>query len=160
MTLSAQKLLVALLSLALFAALIAAGGIDARRAAEARRRAEAALDDAANPKVARGRRVFEKYSCIACHGARGVGGVMNLNAETGGQVPGLLHVAETYTPAELAEAIRNGFPAVGKADPTGPDPPLHMPGFHDLIGGQELTDLVSYLFSLGPPVAAKGDSAW
>ena len=109
MSVTTQKLFVAFLSLALFAALVATGAVDARRQAEARKRAEATLDDAANPQIARGRAVFERYSCNACHGAGGAGGINNLNAESGGKVNGLLHVSETYSVSELQERIRGGL---------------------------------------------------
>jgi len=160
MSLSMQKLLVAVLSLALFAALIAAGGVDARRQAEARKQAVAALDAAANPQLARGRAVFAKYSCNACHGPGGTGGIMNLNAETGGQVNSLLRVSETYTSAELMEKIRTGVPEVEKGDPTGPSPPLRMPAYRDLVAGTEMTDLVAYLLSLRPPPGTAKSTAW
>ncbi len=160
MTLTAQKLIVACLSLALVAALFAAGSVDARRQASARKHADALLDDAANPQGARGKAVFTKYSCNACHGAGGAGGMMNINAESGGKVNGLLHVSETYTADELAEKIRGGVPLVGKADPTGPEPPLRMPPFRDLIAGQELRDLVAYLMSLRPPPGEAKSSGW
>jgi mono/diheme cytochrome c family protein len=160
MSVTAQKLMVAFLSLALVAALIAAGSVDARRQKEAHKHAEAMLDDAANPQIARGRAVFAKYGCNACHGAGGVGGIMNLNAEGGGRVNALLHVSETYTNAELAEKIRTGVPTVGKSDPTGPDPPLHMPPYRDLIEGQEMRDLVAYLMSLRPAAGEPKSTSW
>jgi len=161
MSVTGQKVLVALLSLALVGALVTAGGVDARRQAEARRHAQAMLDDAANPQLARGRAVFVKYSCNACHGAAGVGGINNINSESGGKVNGLLRVSETYTAAELADRIRNGTPLpIGKTDPTGPDPPIHMPPFRDLIAGQEMNDLVAYLMSLRPPPGEAKSSGW
>jgi len=160
MSVTTQKLFVAFLSLALFAALVATGAVDARRQAEARKRAEATLDDAANPQIARGRAVFERYSCNACHGAGGAGGINNLNAESGGKVNGLLHVSETYSVSELQERIRGGVPTVGKADPTGLEPPLKMPPFRDLISGQEMSDLVAYLMSLKPPPGEAKSSSW
>ena len=160
MSVTAQKVVVALLSLALVAALVAVGSVDARREAKARKRAESLLDDAAHPDLARGRAVFAKYSCNACHGAGGAGGIMNLNAESGGKVNGLLHVSESYTAAELAEKIRTGVPTIGKGDPTGPDPPLHMPPYRDLIAGQEMKDLVAYLMSLQPPPGEAKASSW
>lgn len=160
MSLTAQKIVVALLSIALVAALMVAGSVDARRQAEARRHAEALLDDAANPQLARGRAVFARYSCNACHGAGGAGGISNINAESGGKVNGLLHVSETYTATELMEKIRNGVPNVGKGDATGPDPPLHMPAFRDLIAGQEMRDLVAYVMSLRPPPGEAKSKAW
>jgi cytochrome c553 len=118
------------------------------------------LDDAANPQIARGRAVFAKYGCNACHGAGGGGGIMNLNAEGGGRVNALLHVSETYTTSELAEKIRTGVPTVGKSDATGPDPPLHMPPSRDLIEGQEMRDLVAYLMSLRPTAGEPKSTGW
>jgi cytochrome c553 len=151
---------VGLLSLALVGALVAVGSVDARRQAEARKHAESLLDDAAHPQLARGRAVFVKYGCNACHGAGGGGGIMNINAESGGKINGLTHVSETYTAAEVAEKVRGGVPTVGKNDPTGPDPPLHMPPYRDLIGGQEMRDLVAYLMSLRPAPGETKASGW
>jgi cytochrome c553 len=159
MSVTAQKFLVAVLSLALVAALVAAGSVDARRQGEAQRHARLALDDAANPQLARGRAVFVKYSCNGCHGAGGVGGIDNLNSESGGKINGLLHVSETYTTAELVERIRTGTPTIGKTDPTGPEPPIRMPPYRDLIAGQELNDLVAYLLTLRPP-PGEAKSGW
>lgn len=159
MSVTAQKVVVGLLSLALVAALAVAGAVDRRR------RPVVAPDSAAvmaftNPQFARGREVYVKYSCNACHGAGGRGGIRNLNAESGGQVNGLLHVNESYSAQELAEKIRSGVPEVGKGDPTGPEPPLHMPAYRDLIAGQEMTDLVVYLRSLAPDGEKSGTSPW
>ncbi|MGH7680956.1 MAG: c-type cytochrome [Candidatus Eiseniibacteriota bacterium] len=160
MTVSAQKYLVAFLSLALFAALVAVGGVDAKRRAEAAKSRQIALAGALNPQLERGRAVFVKYSCNACHGQGGAGGIKNLNAQTGGEINGLTRVSETYTRQELMERIRNGVPNVDKSDPTGPDPPLRMPAYRDLIAGQELEDLTSYLFSLRPSAESKPSEAW
>ena len=159
MSVAAQKILVGLLSLALVAALAMAGAVDRRR------RPVVAPDSAAvaafaNPQIARGQELYVKYSCNACHGPSGRGGIRNLNAESGGQVNGLLHVNESYTAQELAEKIRNGVPQVGKGDPTGPEPPLRMPAYRDLIAGQEMTDLVAYLMSLAPKSEKSGASSW
>jgi mono/diheme cytochrome c family protein len=161
MSLTGQKFLVAALSFALFCALIVVGGVDAkRRASQARAAASAAAAQATNPQLQRGRQVYVKYSCNACHGDRGAGGIKNLNAETGGEINGLLHLTETYTPAELDEQVRKGTSEVEKADPTGPDPPLHMPAYRDYIGGQEMKDLVAYLMSLQIEEPKSKKSEW
>jgi len=157
-TVRAQKYLVALLSLALFAALVAVGGVDAQRQAKAAKSRQDALAGVLNPQLERGRQAFLKYSCNACHGVTGSGGIKNLNAQTGGEINGLTRVSETYSHDELVDRIRNGVPSVDKADPTGPDPPLRMPAYRDLIAGQELEDLAAYLFSLRP--AAEPSSSW
>jgi cytochrome c553 len=160
MSVTMQKYLVAFLSLALFAALMVAGSVDVRRQAEARKHAQAALDAMVNPQLARGRIAFMKYSCNSCHNEGGAGGILNVNAEGGGHVNSLQHVFETYTTAELAEKIRTGVPVVGRADPTGPEPPLHMPPFRDLISGAEMNDLVAYLMSLRPPAGTPKAAEW
>jgi cytochrome c553 len=157
-TVTAQKYLVAALSLALFAALIAVGSVDAQRRASAAKARQGELAGALNPQLERGRAVFVKYGCNACHGMSGSGGIKNLNAQTGGEINGLTKVSETYTREELIERIRNGVPNVDKADPTGPDPPLRMPSYRDLIAGQEMEDLTVYLFSLKS--AVEPSSSW
>ncbi len=158
MTVTSQKYVVAFLSVALFAALLAVGGIDAQRRAQAAKARQVALAGALNPQFERGRMVFVKYGCNGCHGTGGEGGIKNVNAQTGGEINGLTHVSETYTREELGERIRNGVPTVDKADPTGPDPPLRMPPFKDLISGQEMQDLTAYLFSLRPAEKKSAES--
>jgi len=160
MTIRSQKYLVAALSLALLAALAAVGSVDAKRRAELMRSRQPTTAGALNPQLERGKLVFSKYGCNACHGSGGVGGVKNINAQTGGEVNGLLRVSETYTHEELVERIRNGVPNVDKADPTGPEPPLHMPPYKDLVGGQEMQDLVSYLMSLRPQTGETKSEEW
>ena len=159
MTVSAQKYVVALLSFALFAALVAVGGVDAQRRAQAAKSRQVALAGALNPQLERGRMVFVKYSCNACHGMDAAGGIKNLNAQTGGEINDLTRVSETYTREELIERIQNGVSTVDKADPTGPDPPLHMPPYKGLISGQEMQDLTAYLFGLKPSTETKSE-AW
>jgi len=160
MTVTAQKYLVAFLSLALFAVLIAVGGVDAQRRALATKARQVALAGALNPQLERGRMVFVKYGCNGCHGTSGEGGIKNFNAQTGGEINGLTRVSETYTRDELIERIRNGVPIVDKADPMGPDPPLRMPPYRDLIGGQEMQDLTAYLLSLKPEAEKKSAESW
>ena len=160
MKITNQKYLVAFLSLALFAALIAVGWVDAERAALTKKARQMALAGALNPQVERGRRLFVKYSCNACHGSGGEGGMKNLNAQTGGEINGLTRVSETYSKQELIERIQGGVPTVDKGDPTGPEPPLHMPAYKDLIAGQEMQDLTAYLLSLRPAAEAKPSEAW
>ena len=121
---------------------------------DALRHAPAASDSAAvagftNPAIARGRLAYIKYSCNACHGLDARGGIRNLNASSGGQIGGLMDVWETYTKEELTDRIRKGVSNVDKADPTGPDPPLKMPSYEELISGQELHDLIAYIMGFG-----------
>lgn len=159
MTVNGQKYLVASLSLLLLGALVVAGTVETRRRAapEGQQRAAGPLD----PQLDRGRQVYEKYSCIACHGPGGVGGVHNVNAQTGGMINGLRFVAETYTKQDLAKKVLDGVPVVPTADPNGPNPPLAMPAYRGVIGYQEAQDLVEYLFSLRPAGSKKSKSeAW
>jgi mono/diheme cytochrome c family protein len=85
-----------------------------------------------------------------CHGRDGKGGLANPNAETEGKVPGVVYVAEGYSPAELRRKILDGTPTIGKADPKGPRPPYRMPGWSDRMTEPEVADLVAYLMGLYP----------
>jgi hypothetical protein len=94
MTIRSQKYLVAALSLALLAALGAVGSVDAKRRAELMKSRQPLSAGALNPQLERGKIVFQKYGCNACHGPAGQGGIKNINAQTGGEVNGLLHVSD------------------------------------------------------------------
>ena len=150
MTVTAQKYLVAALSVLLLAAIVAAGGVESRLRSEAAKEGTA-RPGPLDPALDRGRQLYEKYSCIACHGAGGVGGVYNANAQTGGMINGVRFVAETYTKDDLTKKILDGVPVVPKANPNGPSPPLAMPSYRGIIGVEEMRELVDYLFSLRPP---------
>ncbi len=111
--------------------------------------------------VARGKMVYEKYGCLGCHGAGGAGwewdgkGIPNYNAQ-GGRAPGLVNVAEGFTPEELKDKIRLGV-RPEKADPAGPTPPLWMQKFGERMSERELDDVAKYLMSLAPK---KKEEAW
>ncbi len=161
MTVRSQKYLVAALSLALLAALAVVGSVDAKRRALGLMKARQPLAAGAlNPLLERGRVAFQKYGCNACHGLAGQGGIKNINAQTGGEVNGLLRISETYTQAELVEKIQSGVPTVDKADPTGPEPPLRMPAYRGLITGQDMQDLTAYLMSLRPAGGEAKSEGW
>ncbi len=100
--------------------------------------------------AARGRQVYLRYGCSACHGPDGKGGFANANAETDGKVPGVTFVAEGFTRRELRKKILDGFAPVGKKDPNGPRPPFRMPGWAGQMTDAEVGDLVEYLWSLYP----------
>jgi mono/diheme cytochrome c family protein len=100
--------------------------------------------------AARGRLVYARYGCAACHGADGKGGFANTNAETEGKVPPVIFVAEGFTRPELRRKILDGFATVGKKDPNGPRPPYRMPGWAGQMSDAEVRDLVEYLWSLYP----------
>jgi mono/diheme cytochrome c family protein len=153
MSVNLQKYLVGILGLILVGSVIATGYMDAqRRKREDALPAVAAATDAAplSPELQRGLKVYEAFSCAACHGPAGKGGVHNFNSQTAQEVPALLHVADSYTKAELIAKIQNGVPVEPKLDTNGPAPPLHMPGFKELLNDDQMTDLVGYLISLKP----------
>lgn len=152
MSITAQKYLVAALSLLLLVAIAAAGAVESRLRSETAQRGAGGTGPL-DPALDRGRQLYEKYSCIACHGVGGVGGVYNANAQTGGMINGVRFVAETYTKEDLAKKILDGVPVVPKASPSGPNPPLVMPAYQGIVGAEEMRELVSYLFSLRPPGA-------
>jgi mono/diheme cytochrome c family protein len=159
MTVTAQKYFVATLSLVLLAAIAVAGTVEARlrlKASEDTGHQPGPLD----PALQQGAQLYQKYSCVACHGAAGVGGVYNANAQTGGMINGVRFVAETYSKEDLAKKILDGVPVVPKADPNGPNPPLAMPSYRGIVGFEEMQPLVNYLFSLRPPSATKKADPW
>src|SRR5262249_32397114 len=157
MSVTAQKYLVAALSAALAAALGAVGAVEGQLRSKMPWAAPAGPLD---PQIDRGRQVYEKYSCIACHGPGGAGGINNVNAQTGGKIKGLKFVAESYTKQDLSKTILDGVPLVEKADPNGPQPPLTMPAYRGLIGSQELEDLSKYLFALQPTPQKSKAEEW
>jgi len=152
MTINAQKYLVGIMGLILLGSVIAAGYLD-----EQRRKTEnppAVVVVATAPPISAdlqpGLKLYEQLSCVACHGAAGKGGVHNINSQTGQEVPSLIHVADSYTKADLIAKIRLGVPVSLKLNPDGPVPPLHMPAFKDLLSDADMDSLVKYLYSLKP----------
>ncbi|OGW90613.1 MAG: hypothetical protein A3D28_02185 [Omnitrophica bacterium RIFCSPHIGHO2_02_FULL_63_14] len=110
--------------------------------------------------VERGRAVFEKFGCAACHGIDGVGGRRNWNAGLGEEAPSLLHAKAYYGDdvESLKRLIRTGRQPVPRAQTTRPQPGLYMPSWKDRISEEDLDALVAYLFSLSerlpaPPTA-------
>ena len=100
--------------------------------------------------VDRGKAVFEKYGCAACHGIGGVGGRKNWNGGLGQEAPPLLYVKAYYgnDVESLKHLIRNGRQPVPRADATRPNPALYMPAWKDRISDPDIDALVAYLFSL------------
>ncbi len=97
--------------------------------------------------IAKGRYVYEKYGCAACHGADARGGVRNYNSQYD-VTPNLRRAVATYTREEIKEKISEGVPFIAKHDPKGPQPPSYMPAWKSKIKGDELESLVSYLISI------------
>jgi mono/diheme cytochrome c family protein len=97
--------------------------------------------------VERGQAVYKKFGCGGCHAPDGSGGIRNFNYVNVTE-PDLRKTMATYTRKELVEKIEMGVSPVDKADPKGPTPPLYMPPWKGKIQGQEMEDLVTYLFSI------------
>jgi len=115
--------------------------------------------------VERGRHVFHKFGCQACHGVDAKAGRRNFNAlgkdqdpsrptdfeeMAKGREPTLPDTVGTFTREELKNKILHGVPAtaVARFNPQGPLPPGYMPSWKDKIKGQELEDLVTFLQSI------------
>lgn len=109
-------------------------------------------DSSLKDPVARGRVLFARAGCAACHGPGGAGGYPNNNVK-GGKIPSLLKVSEGYNKAELVAKIRLGVPHPQKADPKGAEPLVSMPSWGELLDDGELDAVASYLLSLSPASA-------
>lgn len=103
--------------------------------------------------VEAGRAVFEKHGCAGCHGAGGLGGRKNWNAQLGEEEPSLVYVKAYYDRESLKELIRNGRQPVPRLNPARPAPALYMPPWKEKIPEEDLEQLVDYLFSLYDQVA-------
>jgi mono/diheme cytochrome c family protein len=154
MTIVTQKYLVGIMGLILVGSVIATGYMDdqRRKKEDAPPASEAA--GSLSPELQPGLKVYEEFSCLACHGPAGKGGVHNFNAQTAQEVPALIHVADSYTKPDLIAKIQNGISLEPKLDSNGPAPPLHMPGFKEMLTDTQMNNLVAYLISLKP----KGDN--
>ena len=113
--------------------------------------------------IERGKAVFDRYGCAACHGPGGVGGRRNPNAGLGGEIPPLMLVKAYYDKESLKHLIREGRQPAPRAQPGRPNPPLFMPSWKDRIAEPDLDALADYLLSLydrvqpatGTPAEAK-----
>jgi mono/diheme cytochrome c family protein len=112
--------------------------------------------DGVGDPVARGRLIYLRAGCVACHGQGGVGGYPNNNVP-GAKIPALNNAAETFTKKELVEKIRRGVPAPAKADPKGADPLVFMPSWGTVLDDSELDAVASYLLALKPADGAAKD---
>ncbi len=102
--------------------------------------------------IARGRLIYVRAGCVACHGAEGRGGHPNNNV-VGNAIPAVSRVAEGYTREELKNRIRSGRKPE-KHDPAGPEPMVSMPAWGKVLGEGEISDVAAYLMSLAPPKKA------
>lgn len=98
--------------------------------------------------IKRGRVLYAKAGCIACHGRGGMGGYPNNNV-AGGKITGLTHVRDSFTPDELAKKIRSGVKPQ-KADPKGPEPSVFMPPWGEFFSDEEISAAAAYLLALKP----------
>lgn len=112
--------------------------------------------DGEGDTVAKGRLIFLRAGCVACHGRGGTGGVPNNNVP-GGRIPALTNVINTYSKAELVAKIKRGVPASLKADPQGPDPLVSMPAWGRFLDDAEIDAVASYLRTFQPDEAQKTD---
>src|ERR1039458_3590572 len=117
MSINTQKYMVGLLGFGLLASVIVAGNQDAKNRQRENPTPMAAPAPPVPIGLAPGLKVFQDYGCIVCHGQGGNHGAFNFNAQTGQQVPSLIHVVDSYTKTELMAKIRTGVPAVAKLDP-------------------------------------------
>lgn len=100
---------------------------------------------------ARGRTVFVKFECFACHEVKGE----KFPAPDPGKVgPELSGMAGAHPPEYFAEAIINPNAVIDKGRGyEAPDGSSKMPSFNDDLTVRDLVDLVAYLMKLKPPAA-------
>jgi cytochrome c1 len=96
----------------------------------------------------KGRAVFVKLECYACHEVKGetFPGATD-RAPLG---PELSQMAAHHEPEFVAESIVNPNAVIADADGRAPDGTSRMPSYNDLMSVQELIDLVAFLKSLAP----------
>jgi mono/diheme cytochrome c family protein len=149
MTVKGQKILAGVLGLVLFASVGLVSYTDSQR-----RKKESlpssSLPTNLNPQAARGLKIYETFGCITCHGSGGKGQIKNNNAQTGGEVPPIDRVAESFSDAELRQKILDGVAQIEKLNPNGPAPPLAMPAYKNRLDNTDLEDLIVYIKSLMP----------
>jgi len=104
----------------------------------------------------RGRLIYLRAGCVACHGQGGVGGYPNNNV-AGGKIPALANVSQTFTKTELVAKIKRGVPSPVKADASGPAPLVSMPSWGQVLDDSEVDAVATYLLALKPAAAEKTD---
>ncbi|OGR85329.1 MAG: hypothetical protein A3J74_05360 [Elusimicrobia bacterium RIFCSPHIGHO2_02_FULL_57_9] len=98
--------------------------------------------------VGRGKIIYERAGCIACHGKDGRNGAPNNNVADG-RIPALNGVSQTYTKGELIKLIIRGK-TPERRDPNGPEPLIAMPAWGQVLKEEDLEAVIEYLFSLRP----------
>ena len=99
----------------------------------------------------KGREVFVKFECFACHEVKGE----KFPAPDPGKVgPELSAMAAAHSPEYFAEAIINPNALIEKGRGyEAPDGSSKMPTFNDDLTVRDVVDLVAYLLNLKPPAA-------
>ena len=103
---------------------------------------------------AKGRAVFVKLQCYACHEVKGQTFPGAKGAASIG--PELSEMAAHHEAEFFAEAIVNPNALIDEPQWRAPDGTSRMPSFNDLLTVQELVDLVAFLKSLTPPAPGGG----
>jgi mono/diheme cytochrome c family protein len=105
-----------------------------------------------NPPWKDGESLYNRAGCVACHGARGRGGMPQNNFH-GNEIPAVYKVSEGYTLDELKKRIRSGrIPE--PQDPSQPPPKVAMPAWGAVLKEEEIDSVAKYLMSLAPPKPA------
>ena len=100
----------------------------------------------------RGKLIYDRVGCVACHGPAGAGGQPENNYH-GYQIPALKRVADGYTFDELKKRIRGGrIPE--PQDMSQPMPMVSMPAWGGILKEADIEDVAKYLMSLAPPKKA------
>lgn len=115
------------------------------------------VDARALPVAERGKLIFNKAGCVACHGQFGGGGYPNNNV-AGGLIPTLTLVSDGYSKKELHDKIHNGAVPLPN-DPSQPRALIQMPKWGEQLKEDEIDALVEYLYSLKPKAAAGSPAA-
>ncbi len=118
-----------------------------------------APSEAGQDAVPRGKMIYLKAGCVACHGTDGRGGHHNNNVP-GSLIPPLSSVAGSYTLSELERKIRFGSKPA-KQDPAGPEPLVSMPAWGQALSPGDIEAVSRYLLSLGGKSKQSGpESGW
>ncbi|MDE2141762.1 MAG: cytochrome c [Elusimicrobia bacterium] len=112
--------------------------------------------DAAADPVEKGRLIFLRAGCVACHGQGGAGGYPNNNV-AGLKIPSLAGAADRFSKAELVAKIKNGVPSPVKADPHGADPLVFMPTWSGVLDAGEISAVADYVLTLRSGSTEKSD---
>ena len=96
------------------------------------------------PSAEKGRAIYVRAGCIACHGVAGRGGHPNPGAH-GDVIPALAPLMGTYTADELKTKINNG---VVPDSHDGMTPAVVMPAWKGVLSDDDLQALTTYLLSL------------